>query len=77
MVGQGIESCGCTHDSRGSDKDEGNKEEDTGQFPHNFSANEIAHIRDTVAASVVMTKLTLDLGAVGIEKLPAKHVDSA
>lgn len=75
MVRQSVERCGYTHYTRCTDNYESDQEQDSGDLLDHPSADELAHISDTVAAGMVGLELSLNEGTPSVQELPAKHVD--
>jgi len=76
MVGERIQCRRNTNHSGSANDNERDQEEDTSDLFHDPATNELAHIGDTVAARVVVAKLTLDKGTPCVQSLPPEDVDS-
>lgn len=76
VIGQCIQCSGNTHHSRSSDNNKSNQEEDAGNLLDDPAANQLAHVSDTVASRVVVSKLALDECTPGVQALPSQNVNS-
>lgn len=75
MVRERIERNRRPKDSRSTDNGKGDEEDDPHEFSQPDTADLLSHVGDGVAACVRVAKVSLHDCAVGVEGLPADHVD--
>ena len=77
MARKDVESDRDAQDARSSEKHIGNDEQRSSDLSHNWSADLVSHIGDTVASSVVVPEITLDNGRPCVKQAPAEDAESA